>query len=207
MNFFKKLFSSKQETTPTPKQEAPKQETLNQQAPNFDGVYTDEYFSKRYEEENIYDENGILDGCLKMIEGYFIDNKIEKINKDIINHPQNLDLVMDEGFGFGLYCKAFDLSDKEATLFLCFAFSDFIIKQYDFKLYRDNEPEFPLRFFTLKYDKNGTVLSIYPFEYAVKVLNYEAKFVDLHNRIESNIGNLPSVKDVLDSFIKSANEE
>jgi hypothetical protein len=57
------------------------------------------------------------------------------------------------------------------------------------------------------YDNNGAVVSIYPYEYAAKVLNYESKFVDLHNRIESNIGNLPSVKDVLDSFINSSKEE
>ncbi len=200
MNFFKKLFFSKQE-----KQETTKLQ--NQDAPKFDAIYTDEYFNKRYQEENIYDENGILDGCLKMIEGYFIDNKIEKLNKESINHPENLDQVVDEGFGFSLYCKAFDLSDKEATLFLSYAFSDFIIKKYGFKLFSDNEPEFPLRFLTLKYDNNGAVVSIYPYEYAAKVLNYEAKFVDLHNRIEANIGNLPSVKDVLDSFIKSAKEE
>ena len=53
MNFFKKLFSSKQEKKETTK-------VINNDAPKFDAIYTDEYFSKRYQEENIYDENGIL---------------------------------------------------------------------------------------------------------------------------------------------------
>ena len=45
MNFFKKLFSSKQEKKETTK-------VINNDAPKFDAIYTDEYFSKRYQEEN-----------------------------------------------------------------------------------------------------------------------------------------------------------
>lgn len=197
MSFFKKLFSSKEKNSEKP----------NPTSPTFEGIYTDDYFNSRYQEENIYDEEGLLDGCLKMIEGYFIDNKIEKINKAISNHPQNLDQVIEEGFGFGMYCKAFDLTEREAVLFLSFAFSDFLIKHYNFKLYRDNEPEFPLRFLTLKQDEKGTMLSIYPYEYASKVLNYEAKFVDLHKRIEATIGNMPSAKEIMDRYINPSKEE
>lgn len=67
MNFFKKLFSSK-------KQEI-NSETINERSA-LEGVYTTEYFDKRYSLDNI--EAGMLEGCLKMIEGYFLDSKIEK---------------------------------------------------------------------------------------------------------------------------------
>ncbi len=108
-----------------------------------------------------------------MIENYFIDNKIESKIKKPINHPVNLDQVDQDGFV--LYCKAFQLDEVQATLFLAYSLSDFLINKYGFKLYKDSEPEYPLRGMTLKYDKNGAVLSLYPYEYASKVLNGKFK--------------------------------
>ncbi|MBL4675273.1 MAG: hypothetical protein JKY70_03565, partial [Mucilaginibacter sp.] len=140
MNFFKKLFSSKNNS--------------DNKESNFTGVYSEEYFKKRYTEEHLDESDGILDGCLKMIQSYFIDNKIEQKIAAPINHPENLDQVLDDGIGFHMYCKAFQLQDTQTAMFLAYSFSDFLVKAFDFKLYKDNEPEFPLRKMTLKYDKN-----------------------------------------------------
>ncbi len=81
------------------------------------------------------------------------------------------------------------------------------LRNQKFKLYKDNQPEFPLRTLTLKYDQNGVVLSIYPFEYALKVLNYEATFEDLYNKIETNIGKMPGITDLVDKYINQKDEE
>jgi len=50
---------------------------------------------------------------------------------------------------------------------------------------------------TLKYDKNGAMLSLYPIEYSLKVLNGEASFEDLHQRIKANLAQMPSAEDFL----------
>lgn len=72
-----------------------------------------------------------------------------------------------------------------------------MIKNYGFKLYKDAEPEFPLRTMTLKYEKDGAQISLYPIEYSSKVLQYEASFEELHNRINETLKSLPTAHDVL----------
>ncbi len=198
MNFFKKLFSSK-------KQEK-KQESSNESQPkqqiNERGVreiYTTEYFDKRYKEDTI--DEFILDGCLKIIKGFYIDNTIEQEIENPINHPINLDQVVQDAIGFHMYCKAFNLADKETTMYLALAFADYMINTFGFKLYQDSEPEFPLRAMTIKYDKNKTVISLYPIEYALKVLNDQATFEDMHSKIKNHLENLPDTNDLLDQFM------
>ena len=93
MNFIKKLFAFNKKTNDTEKKEEV----------NFTGIKTTESFKERYILESI--DSKMLDGCLKMIESYFIDNKIERKIDNPINHPINLDQVDREGFGFILYCN------------------------------------------------------------------------------------------------------
>jgi len=190
MNFFKRLFSSNKEEISN--------EQKGEHKMNFNEVFTNDYFNERYSEENI--KPSALEGCLKMVEGYFIDNKIERKIKSPINHPLNLDQTIDDGFGFDLYCKAFNLSDGEAALFLALAFGDYLITNYGFKLYKDSQPEYPLRGMTLKYDKDGVLLSLYPFEYASKALSYQATFEELYEKIESQLKKMPKVDDLLKDF-------
>ncbi len=194
MNFFKKLFSKKKEQI----------KSESKEGSNFEGVYSTEYFDKRYSEDKI--EAGMLDGCLKMIESYFIDNKIERKIQTPINHPINLDQVDQDGFGFVLYCNAFQLGEEQATLFLAYSFSDFLIKKYGFKLFKDSKPEYPLRAMTLKYDKNGAVLSLYPYEYASKVLNGNQTFTEMEERLNSQLAEMPKIDDILNKFIKPEDE-
>ena len=187
MSFFKKLFSGGKKEN----EENSKQET------GFAGVYTDEYFNKRYTEENINANPVILDGCLKMVDSYFLEyNMLKKIDKPL-NHPSNLDQVVNEGIGFHLFCKKFDFGDSQTVMFLSYAFSDFLINTYGFKYYKDSTPEFPMRPMTLKYNKNGTVLSLYPFEYALKVLNKESTFESLYERIHGQLEVLPSADEII----------
>jgi hypothetical protein len=188
MNFLKKLFGSK------------KKVKEDEENISFGGVYASTYFDNRYEEENM--EPQMVDGCLKMVESYFMDNKIERRVKSPINHPINLDQLDQEGFGFVLYCKAFQLSEGQAMAFLAFAFSDYLIKNYGFKLFNDKKPEYPLRSMTLKYDVEGTVLSLYPFEYASKVLSGNETFSKLENKVKLQVGQLPEMNKVVQKFIK-----
>ncbi|MCK7591519.1 hypothetical protein M0G43_13110 [Subsaxibacter sp. CAU 1640] len=190
MNFFKKLFSGKKEE--------PQKANDNHDRTSFDGIATIEYFNKRYKEEKI--DSDMLDGALKMIESYFIDNKITRKVKEPINHPINLDQTVDDGFGFSLYCKAFNLEDTHALMFLALSFNDFMIKNYGFKLYNDSEPEFPLRTMTLKYDNEGAKLSLYPIEYASKVLAYESSFEELHKRVASVLKSMPTAHQVINKL-------
>jgi len=191
MNFFKKLFSSK----------GGKNQNEIDEKTSVKEIISTEHFDERYDEGSITPE--MLDGCLKMIEGFAIDNKIDRKVQYPINHPLNLDQVVEDGFGFELYCKALNLGKSESAMFLAYAFSDFLIKLYGFKLFHDKKPEYPLRGMTLKYDRSGVLLSLYPFEYAVKVLNHEARFEDLIIRLESSIKSLPKVDDALKQFLNS----
>lgn len=186
MNFFKKLFSAKKAEN--------KPEADPAEVP-FQGIHTTDYFDKRYTEDAIKPD--MLDGCLKMVESYFIDNKIEQKIKIPVHHPANLDQVVQDGFGFILYCNAFQMGEQEATLFLAYAFSDFLVRKYGFKLFRDAQPEYPLRGMTLKYDKNGVVLSLYPFEYASKVLNEDQSFEELEAKLSGQIAHLPDKDTIL----------
>lgn len=194
MNFLKKLFSTKKDEI----------KSESKEGSNLEGVYTTEYFDKRYSEYKI--ETGMLDGCLKMIESYFMDNKIERKIENPINHPINLDQVDQDGFGFVMYCNAFQLGEEQATLFLAYAFSDFLINEYGFKLFKDSKPEYPLRGMTLKYDKNGVVLSLYPYEYASKVLNGNQTFIEMVEKLNSQLAEMPKMDDILYKFINPEDE-
>ncbi|UAY53374.1 hypothetical protein [Ferruginibacter albus] len=189
MSFLKKLFGSKKKVV------EPEKEKINVR-----GIYTNAHFDNRYEEENI--DPKMVEGCLKMIESYFIDNKIIKKIEDPINHPINLDQLDQDGFGFILYCKAFRLEEAQAAMFLAYAFSAYLIENYSFKLFKDKNPEFPLRSMTLKYDKEGTMLSLYPFEYTSKVLNGNETFSNLEERVKSQITKMADINKVIHKFIK-----
>jgi hypothetical protein len=187
MSFFKKLFSSGEK----------KEEKQTSNETNFKGVYSETAFNKRYTEENLNENPVILDGCLKMVESYFLEYKLPKKVEKPGNHPANLDQTIQEGIGFEMYCSMFNFEESQATMFLAYAFSDFLINKYGFKLYKDSEPELPLRSMTLKYNRNGVVVSLYPFEYASKVLNHEATFEDLFAKIDGHLETLPSTDELL----------
>ncbi len=189
MKFFKKLFSSKSK------------ETRSKEKINLSSIQTKEHFETRYEEDEI--DASMLEGCLKMIDSYFLGNNIEKKVREPINHPVNLDQTVEDGMGFQIYCAAFKMEENAAAMFLTLAFSDFMAKNLGFRLYKDLTPEYPLRTMTLKYDKNGIVLSLYPLEYTMKVLNDEAKFEDLYNKVKTHLEHLPNVDDVLDNLKNS----
>ena len=74
-------------------------------------------------------------------------------------------------------------------------------------LYKDSEPEFPKRMMTLKCNKNGSMLSVYPMEYALKVLNNESAFETLYTRIDTQLdNNMPQVNDVLEIYLNRLKE-
>src|SRR3569833_3270573 len=143
-----------------------------------------------------------------MIKSYFIDNKLTEKVPEPINHPFNLDQADNDDIGFNMYCKAFNLPDSQIIMTLTLAFSDFLIKTYGFKAYSDAEPELPLRSMTLKYDKNGAVLSLYPFEYSLKVLQNESTYSELFNKQDGQLKAIPDFKELLktDEFIESTKD-
>jgi hypothetical protein len=187
MSFFKRLFSGNKKDNP-----------VNDEIP-VSAIVTEEHMKNRYTRDDI--DPAMLDGCLKMVESYFLDNKLEW-NKDLpVNHPENLDKTVDEGFGFIMYCKAFQLDETQATLFLALAFSNYLVNEYGFVLYKDKEPEYPLRGMTLKYDKNRVLLSLYPFEYASKVLDYEGSFTSMNSKLAAALQQMPDKEELLKNFI------
>ncbi len=177
------------------------------ESPGIDGIYTDEYFRNRYTEDELLSEDVLVDGSFRMLSSFFIDNKVTLAIENPVYHPNNIDKAVTTEPGFYQYCKSFDQEDKQIGLMLTIAFSYYMIHEFGFKLYRDKTPEFPLRFMTLKYDNNGGVISLYPFEYSLKVLNGEALFSDLLERIKSNLGNLPSAEDLLTNFKQNLSQE
>ncbi|WP_336702312.1 hypothetical protein [Chryseobacterium indologenes] len=197
MNFFKKLFSKNTDTTG-------KQQSDH---PRIDGIYTDEYFKKRYTEDQLLSDDTLVDGSFRMLNSYFMDSKIEPALENPIYHPLNIDKAVTGEPGFYQYCKSFNQEDKQIGLILTIAFSYYMINELGFKLYRDKTPEFPLRFMTLKYDNNGGVISLYPFEYSLKVLNGEALFNDLLERIKNNLGNIPNAEDLIANFKQNLAQE
>ena len=208
MNFFKKLFkNSKDEKGSNDKKTQVNEEQEYKSEPQsnhkskveFSEIATHEYFDKRYEEDTI--DESMLETTLKMIEGYFPANKIKPVVENPINHPKNLDQTIDDGFGFLMYCKAMNMEENFAVALLSMAFNDFMIKNHGFKLYKDSEPEYPLRVMTLKYDNQGAKLSLYPIEYTSKVLNYEASFNDLYERIKNNIEDMPTSNEIFDKLM------
>lgn len=196
MSFFRKIFSKNKNSN---------QE--NKEVPQVKEVFTKEYFDSRYTEQELSEDDLLVDGSFKMIESYFLDNKIKPIIESPIYHPANIDEAIEEGIGFFQYCKLFNQEDKQIGLMVTIAFSYFLIKEYGFKLYQDKTPEFPLRFMTLKYNKDGGVISLYPFEYSLKVLNGEARFSDLFEKIKSNLGNIPSADEFMKNLKKDLNQK
>lgn len=134
-----------------------------------------------------------------MLESFYIDTHNEREHK-LINHPANLDQAVHETPGFHAYCQNFQMEDSIIILTLSILFSEYLIKNFGFKLYKDSEPEFLLRAITLKYNKDAGVLSLYPFKYSLKVLNNEATFQNLTERIESLLTKIPTAKDVLNDL-------
>lgn len=204
MNFFNKLFGgSNNEKQKTPSKPQSESQSYQSEKVGLSGIGTEEYFDKRYKEDTI--DANVLDGTLKMIESYFPANKIEPEVKSPINHPKNLDQTIDDGFGFVLYCKAMNMDENYAVGLLAMAFNDFMIKNHGFKLYLDSEPEYPLRSMTLKYNNQGAMLSLYPIEYTAKVINYEASFNELYEKIKTNLEHMPTSDEVLDKLMGNSN--
>lgn len=193
MNFFKRLFSKSKDHSDNESNEQSNTE------PNLTAIYSTDYFEQRYALAPIEPE--MLEGCFKMIEGYFVANTITRLEEFPLHHPKNLDLVDQEGFGFVLYCSAFQMGKTEGTLFLAMAFSDFLIQKYGFVMYTDATPEYPLRGMTLKYDQDGVVLSLYPFEYAAKVLQGNATFSELEDRLQSQLAVMPDMRNTVNQFL------
>ena len=184
MNFLKKIFGSKE------KEFEKKVNENKNKTPEFKGIIVDEYFNKRYKETII--EKELIEGIYKTINGYISTNNLKMKVENPIEHPINLDYIatvgVENGIGFIDFCKTFGKKgDEEIVMYLSYAFSKYMIENFEFKLYDDNEPEFPHRFLSLKYNKNGKLLSLYPFEYSLKVLNIEASFESLHSRIKSQL--------------------
>lgn len=214
MSFFKGLFGKKETPSPQPQANpaaAPKAEEKqdpadtaadnpSQEKPNFEGIQSEEYFEKRYSPSPI--EDAVLDGCEKMVDSYFIDMKVERDQNYPAHHPKTLDAAVDEGLGFEMYCKAFEMDRGKSALFLAMLFSDYLIKTFGFELYADSQPEYPLRGMTLKYNRDGAMLSLYPFEYSIKVLDYAATYQEMVQRLAANIEALPAMKKQVDDFIK-----
>lgn len=196
MSFFRKIFSRNKNSN---------QE--NNEVPQVKEIFTEEYFDSRYTEQELSENDLLVDGSFKMLESFFIDNKIKPVIDQPVYHPLNIDQAVQEGMGFYEYCKQFDQDDKQIGLIITIAFSYFLVNEWNFKLFNDKTPEFPLRFMTLKYNRNGGVLSLYPFEYSLKVLNGEARFSDLFEKIKNNLGNIPSAKDILDNLKRDLNQE
>jgi hypothetical protein len=188
MGFFSKLFGGGK------KEQQPANET------EMKGIYSTAYFDKRYTAQDIYADPAILDGCLKMVESYFIDTKIQRKIDQPINHPQNLDQAVEDGLGFNMYCKAFNLDDSQIVMFLAYSFAEYLIANYGFKLYSDSEPEYPLRGMTIKYDKNGIFLSLYPFEYSLKVLENQASFKGLVSKLDEQLSSIPQLDELVQKY-------
>lgn len=188
MNLFKKLFKAKEETK-------------NTSNVAYNEINTTDYFNKRYTEDRL--DNSIIEGTLHMLNGYYKVSKVTPLVKDPINHPLNLDQTISEGFDFLMYCKTLNEGSYFAVGILAMAFNIFIIKNYGFKLYKDSEPEFPLRTVTLKYDNKGAVLSLYPMEYATKVLKHEATFKSLYERLQANLSSMPTGEQAIDEMLNN----
>lgn len=184
MSFFKKIFSSSK-----------KNDEKELGFPNV--IMTDEYFEKRYLKYTI--EEDIIEGAMKMVKGYFIDMHIKHANVPIY-YPENLDKAINEGLGFHFYCRGLKLEDRDILFFLAVNFSRYMSEQYGFELYKDTETETPLRSMNLKFDKDGALITLYPLEYSLKVLNRTSTFTELENKVKPHLENLPSVKNVLDAL-------
>lgn len=198
MNFFKKKSSSKKNN----------EETSQKNETSFLGFASKEAFYERYTEDKGEILESMFEGSLKMIESYFIDNQITRVIPTPINHPKNLDQMVKEGMGFHAYCKAFNLGDIEVVSLLAMGFNEFMINNHEFRLYQDKTPEFPLRGMTLKLDVNnsGYVISLYPIEYSLKVLNHEADFEQLYAKIKQQLEIYPQTKQNIDSFLRNQSE-
>ena len=198
MNFFKRFFSSKKE------QESQENGMADDHAFNADA--SSQESEERYEAENHEAMSGLFESSIKVVEGYFKDNKVERLVNEPVNHPANLDQTVDEGMGFLLYGRALGMSDQQILSILSLAFNKFMIDQYGFKIYKDHQPELPLRTMVLKLDTNDLKQSIYPLEYTNNVLIREAYYDDITKKIDMQLSRIPGVKNLMDRYINRVQE-
>ncbi|MDQ1096089.1 MULTISPECIES: hypothetical protein [Chryseobacterium] len=114
MSFFKKIFSKNKSSNGD-----------RQDMPKIQEIYTDDYFNDRYIEQQLSEDDLLVGGSFKMLESFFIDNKIKPLIEKPIYHPSNIDQAIEEGMGFYEYCKIFEQEDKQIGLTLTIAFSYF----------------------------------------------------------------------------------
>ncbi|WP_157687317.1 hypothetical protein [Pedobacter psychrophilus] len=170
---------------------------MTSQEKKIKSVLTDESFDKRYKE--LDSDNPIFEDSNKMINDYFQVNNISQKFNGSTNHPVNIDQVLNEGFYD--FCKSLDMEDKQIGMTLSICFSNYFTENFDFQLYSDNEPESSLRFLTLKYNKDGVVMSLYPFEYTLKVLNKESTYENLYLKIQNQLNQLPNKDETLKEML------
>ncbi len=196
MNFFKKLFASNKQT-PNDSAGNNRKGINVPDIPVLKEVMTNDYFDKRYKELTQNDAIAI-DGSVKMVESFFIETLSKKPVHGSANHPQNLDFAATNGYL--KFCKPYGFGSGESAIQLAFAFSKYMIDNFDMIFYFDSEPEYKFRDFTIKKHINEAFISLYPLEYTLKVIANEKTFVDIVQKIEEQEKNIPNVDDLLKRF-------
>lgn len=109
-----------------------------------------------------------------------------------LNHPDNLDIAVENGFR--AFCSKSGLEDADCILQLALAFTEYLQSYHHMEAFRDRKPDNTGQEFLLqKICPGNKVLSIYPVEYSRKALSREKTFRSLMVQInaqENQLGEL-----------------
>ncbi len=184
MNFFKRLFSKNKKVEPSPPSVPPPPPAppSNKPPPNFSiQIKNEEDFHKRFRPLINEDDAKLLAGSVGMIANFAKLAQRELPNKQFQNHPENLDFAVRNDYIN--WMKSVGMGDGDVAAQICFALSEYMMKQHDMTLYHDHLPEYKFRVFTLKKIVNDIHISVYPLEFTIKVLNEGRSFVEFEKMV------------------------
>ncbi|MFK7807985.1 MAG: hypothetical protein AB8F74_09325 [Saprospiraceae bacterium] len=191
MNFFKRFFSKKSKAKkelPVPPPPTP--QPLPEPKSNFQiAKKAEDNFDRRFRPMTTVDDDKLLHGSVEMIGNYSKLNKEDLPNKTAFNHPENLDHAIKNGYTNWL--KSVGMGDGDIAAQLCFALSEYMVKNYEMTLYHDHLPNYKFRVFTLKKMLKDMHISIYPLEFTVQVITEGRSFVEFEQLMIENQKNLP----------------
>lgn len=133
------------------------------------------------------DDEKLLDGAVKMIGSFAMISKETLPNAAQLNHPENLDFVVNNGYLNWL--KSVGMTDGDIAAQLCFVLSSYMVEKHGMILYHDHLPEHKFRMFALKKIREDKQLSVFPLEYAIKVLTGREAFLGFEKIVVEQEGN------------------
>jgi len=204
MNFFKNLFGKKSNNTEeektTPEKVTPENATSEKAEPE-----NQENSNKKYLEQSLESIESLSKKGTEHLEAFFKSKNIEFIDNPI-SHPINLDIALSFETELPVFFQSRGFENNMMIVTLAYTWSEFIVKNFNFKLYIDTSSSDAYTALVLKHQENKEV-SMLPVVNIVNTLYKQSRMNDMYNDMRKDFPNDITNNYTIESNIEQYIEE